>query len=282
MEIIAIPEALGAKSLSDIQLIDHRSEASSKRVRINLTKNVISFLQQGRKEVVTNDRSVVVGGQTFLMMKSGKCLMTETISANQQQYNSLLLFFSNQLLLEFIEKHSFDLSSHTMNSSFMVLTYDAYIQQYVQSLNVLKGLNRQLKEQLLKVKFEELMTYLIAQNGSSFLHFLLGESNYKTVHLTQVVENNKLTKLTVQELAFLCNMSVSTFKRAFLKQYNTSPIKWFQTKRLEHAAFLLQTQKQSSEIYELAGYENLSNFIQAFKRKYGCTPKQYQGMKMNV
>jgi AraC-like DNA-binding protein len=72
-------------------------------------------------------------------------------------------------------------------------------------------------------------------------------------------------------------MSVSTFKREFEKHFRSTPSKWFQEKRLEHAAFLLKNNsKRPSDIFEEIGYETLSNFTQAFKLKFGLTPKQYQ------
>jgi AraC-like DNA-binding protein len=72
-------------------------------------------------------------------------------------------------------------------------------------------------------------------------------------------------------------MSTSSFKREFEKQFQSSPGKWFQEKRLEHAAFLLYNKsKRPSDIYQEIGCENLSNFIQAFKLKFGNTPKKYQ------
>jgi AraC-like DNA-binding protein len=82
------------------------------------------------------------------------------------------------------------------------------------------------------------------------------------------------------QLCILCLPSekhVSTFKREFEKRFHNSPSKWFQDKRLEHSAFLLKNEsKRPSDIFEEIGYENLSNFIQAFKLKYDVTPKQYQ------
>ena len=89
--------------------------------------------------------------------------------------------------------------------------------------------------------------------------------------------NKMINKLTIKELSFLSNMSLSTFKREFEKHFQSSPSKWFQEKRLDHSAFLLKDKsKRPSDIYEEIGYENLSNFIQAFKMKFGTTPKQYQ------
>ena len=72
-------------------------------------------------------------------------------------------------------------------------------------------------------------------------------------------------------------MSISTFKREFEKHFHNSPSKWFQEKRLEHAAYLLKNKnKRPSDIFEEVGYESLSNFTQAFKQKFRVTPKQYQ------
>ena len=71
-------------------------------------------------------------------------------------------------------------------------------------------------------------------------------------------------------------MSVSTFKREFEKYYSESPIKWFQNKRLEYAHYLLSQEKSPSEVYFEAGYENLSSFSQAYKTKYGVTPKHHK------
>ena len=54
-------------------------------------------------------------------------------------------------------------------------------------------------------------------------------------------------------------------------------MKWFNEQRLNHIAFVLRTKRyRPVELYEDAGYENFSNLVQAFKKKFGVTPKQYQ------
>ena len=121
------------------------------------------------------------------------------------------------------------------------------------------------------------MLYLVEFKGVGFLYSIINDSDNHSQRFIQTIESNQLNKLTVKELSFLLNMSVSTFKREFKKHFQSSPSKWFQEKRLEHSAFLLKNKsKRPSDIYEEIGYENLSNFIQAFKVKFGVTPKQYQ------
>ena len=86
--------------------------------------------------------------------------------------------------------------------------------------------------------------------------------------------------MTVEDLAFLSNMSVSTFKRRFYQLYQTSPNKWLVQQRLALAASLLQEGAlKTSDVYYRVGYETMSSFIQSFKQVYGLTPKKYQGQK---
>jgi len=121
------------------------------------------------------------------------------------------------------------------------------------------------------------MLYLTELHGTDFIQSLIVNSNDATRKFIHTIESNQLNKLSLKELAFLCNMSVSTFKREFEKHYTESPVKWFQNKRLEYARHLLNnTKKSPSEIYFEVGYENLSSFIQAYKLKYGTTPKHHQ------
>jgi transcriptional regulator GlxA family with amidase domain len=50
-----------------------------------------------------------------------------------------------------------------------------------------------------------------------------------------MIESNVHSNLKLEEIAFLCNMSLSTFKRHFIVEYNEAPGKWLQDKRLQRA-----------------------------------------------
>ncbi|WP_394353324.1 helix-turn-helix domain-containing protein [Spirosoma aureum] len=52
--------------------------------------------------------------------------------------------------------------------------------------------------------------------------------------------------------------------------FNTTPEKCLQKKRLEQAYYLISTKKLSpSAVYLEVGFENLSHFSTAFKKKFG-------------
>ena len=92
-----------------------------------------------------------------------------------------------------------------------------------------------------------------------------------------------MNDISLQELAFLCNMSLSSFKRKFSETYNDTPFHWIQNRRLDLVKQQLQLANvRPSDIYLEYGFSNQSSFTQAFKKRFGITPKQYQNTsKMN-
>lgn len=80
------------------------------------------------------------------------------------------------------------------------------------------------------MKFEELLLYLINKYGSRFELYLHSLITKEASSFKKVIESNVYSNLRLEEISFLCNMSLSTFKRYFLKEYNTTPGKWLQDK----------------------------------------------------
>ena len=119
------------------------------------------------------------------------------------------------------------------------------------------------------------MLYLADKYGQSFFVYLNSLLiNERELSFKMVIEKNLYTSLNIDEVAFLCNMSLSTFKRKFKQLYQESPGKWFQLKRLNKAKkLLLNNEATPSEIYMDFGYDSLSNFSTAFKNEFGYNPK---------
>jgi AraC-like DNA-binding protein len=275
MKTIILPDELYVEQTPSIQVYDYYTTREISKQQIILNQNAFSFLMEGTKEVVFDSSSLVIDNSSFLLMKSGHCLMTEKLS-DVNKYRSILLFFPNDLLLKFIRELPLSKTETIDYKSVYSFEYDAFIRRYIDSLLDISKLSKNAQSKLLYLKFEEIMLYLIEKQGTDFIHSLILNNNDTTQKFIRTVESNQLSKLTLNELAFLCDMSISTFKREFEKHYSQSPIKWFQNKRLEYAHSLLNLkQKSSSEIYFEVGYENLSSFIQAYKSKYGVTPKHH-------
>ena len=277
MEITVLPEDLKISSSNSIQVFTYENKHDNQRSKINLSKNTISFLRIGTKEVIGDDDTVLIDNQKFVVMKSGNCLMTEKVSDSDKLYKSILLFFPNELVIDFLERNRLVSELNREQKSYYIFDYDEFIHSFVESLEEILLMPILIQEKILKAKFEEIMLYLTHQYGASFLNRMIYQVDDSITRLINIVENNRHNKLSLHELAFLSNMSISTFKREFFKHYHKTPIRWFNDERLEHTALLIRTkQKRPIEAYEDAGYESFSNFIQAFKKRFGVTPKKYQ------
>ncbi|MFT7032530.1 MAG: AraC-like DNA-binding protein [Cyclobacteriaceae bacterium] len=277
MKTITLPDELSLNSPLSIEIYDYESTQEISKQQILLNKNTFSFLQEGTKEVFFDNSSYSINNSQFLLMKSGHCLMTEKLSNVEEYYRSVLFFFSNETVLKFIRKFELNPTDCMNYYSTYSFNYDSFIKTFVKSILDISKLSKPIQKNILGAKFDEIMLYLIEVKGVNFLYSLISNSDNQTQKFIQVIESNELNKLTIKELSFLSNMSVSTFKREFKKYFHNSPSKWFQEKRLVHSAFLLKNKSQRpSDIFEEIGYENLSNFIQAFKTRFGMTPKQYQ------
>ena len=277
MEFTILPKDLNIDAAQNLQLYNYKRTEDLPKTKINLSKNTISFLRTGTKEVMGDDKTIQIGNEHFVIMKSGNCLMTEKVSNSFSVYQSILLFFSDEEVLQFLEKYQQHASHLKQTKSFYIFEYDDFIENFVASLAQILKFPKKIQRNILKHKFEEIMLYLVHKNNADFLNSIVQNVDDKISRLTNIAENNKHNKLNLEELAFLSSMSVSTFKREFFKLYQTTPMKWFNEQRLNHIAFLLKTKRNRPiEVYEEAGYENFSNFVQAFKKKFGMTPKQYQ------
>jgi len=276
MHILTLPNDLKLDATQSVQLFDYCSSQEVARQQIVLHQNTFSFLLEGTKEVVFGDTVASIDSAKFLLMKAGHCLMTEKLSKSEN-YRSILLFFTNEAIHQFIQKYDVIQSKRNDYPSMYAFAYDDFIRRFVHSLLDIASLSNETKQRLLAVKLDEILWYLVERYGREMLYSLVYTVDDNAQKFMRMVESNMLHKSTLEELAFLCNMSVSTFKRTFKKHYGESPMRWFQHKRLEQAHYLLCTEnKTASEIYLDVGYESLSSFIQAYKIKYGSTPKQQQ------
>ncbi|MCR4030786.1 MULTISPECIES: helix-turn-helix domain-containing protein [Flavobacterium] len=276
MKTITLPDEMNLEESQQVHVVDYSSSKDVSKQQIILNQNIISFLIEGAKEVIFDNEALSITPSKFILMRSGNCLMTEKRVSETSLYKSVLLFFSNEMLHNFIRKMESERSESIEPKSVYAFDYDDFLKRFVDSLSDISNLSKAVQSKLLEVKFEEIMLYLTDKYGTDFLYSLTTNSDDAAQKFIRTIENRHLSKLTLKELAFLCNMSVSTFKREFEKYYSESPIKWFQNKRLEHAHYLLSQEKSPSEVYFEAGYENLSSFSQAYKIKYGVTPKHHK------
>ena len=95
------------------------------------------------------------------------------------------------------------------------------------------------------------------------------------IDLVDYMERNFMFNMPIEKFGYLTGRSLTTFKRDFKKTFNTTPQKWLIQKRLElaHYQFAEKKMKPVDVCYEV-GFENLSHFSYAFKKRFGYAPTE--------
>ncbi|MDR3711747.1 MAG: AraC family transcriptional regulator [Puia sp.] len=283
------------EAVRDISLYDYRTRTPAGKSRITLEQHLFSFIMEGEKKVSFSGSSTTLGEEECILLSAGNCLMTEKASPSGN-YSSLLLFFDMRLLQDFLIKHPAKTPSHSISGGragvvtpaitepFIRLRKDAFIRHYTGSLEQILSAGLARNRQMLLVKLEELFLYLSEKSPSLLDTFLATQmGSTEELEIRKTVEANLDRNCTLEEMAFLCHTSLSTFKRRFTRIYGESPNKWILRKKMEIAAGLLrQGAARPGEVGYQVGYKSSSSFTQAFKQIHGVTPKDFRKTQLTV
>jgi AraC-like DNA-binding protein len=289
MAVFNLPDDIfPASELKDAIIIhDYQAKMGSFKGKSILHRNAISLVMSGEKTMFFADKTVNTNEHEFHFLSAGNCLVSMDLS-KQDIFKSILIFFDAKVLHDFYSKHHTRItqlrkSIKVEREAYISMKKDDFVKNFITSLTLLLSAGRMSMEMKL-LKFEELMLHLLEKYPATFMAFPVNAvSNSSDLIIRKTVETNIVNAITIDELAFLCNMSVSTFKRRFQEIYGTSPAKWMVQQRMEIAANLLRYhQAKPSEVFHQVGYESHSSFSESFKQLYGVTPKEFQLQKMNA
>lgn len=94
--------------------------------------------------------------------------------------------------------------------------------------------------------------------------------------LLDYIEHHLAEQISVSDLARLCYFSEYHFMRFFKKHMNMTCIEYINNLRLEKAVEMFEHGNTSiMDVSMSVGFNNLSYFHRAFKKKYGMTPRSF-------
>ena len=116
-----------------------------------------------------------------------------------------------------------------------------------------------------------------SQEAPSELDFLSAIFKPLDIDFKSTILHNLYSNLSIDELARLCHLSTSSFKRKFQESFKTSPKKYISQKKVEKAAALLKSDDlRVSDIAYDVGFDSLATFNRNFTAAYGKSPSAYR------
>ena len=135
------------------------------------------------------------------------------------------------------------------------------------------GYRMQAASLLYQILHDMLLAKVRAAVNPAAYQQTLPAQEYMSAHFTDPI--------TLDQLADLCGVSVTHFRRLFRQAYNASPIDYLLNLRLEKAKDLLVIHDLKLDVIaELSGFQSASYFVRYFKQRTGITPAQYRRLNM--
>lgn len=243
----------------------------------------ISFIVSGEGELLVGDRirryqrgdAFVIGPYLPHLFKSDASISDKS--------EMITVFFSRSdldRLLEFEELSQVESLLSEMDLGIALDSNQDEVGSLISQIETASSLNRlSLFFALLELISESKRSVL----SSNLRRKMLSENEGMRM---QAVMNFTLESLSnpikLEEVAERANMSVNAFCRYFKQRTNKSYFQFLIEIRVEQACTLLtnKVDLSISEVAELSGFQNLSNFNRRFKKEKGIPPSQFRRENM--
>lgn len=122
------------------------------------------------------------------------------------------------------------------------------------------------------VKLLNLIVCEAKKTNNSLPKIIQSENIMNVINYT---EKNFANKITIEEIAGICGYSKYYFCKKFKDLTGMTYISYLNHLRIYHACDLLKNNVPLSSICDQCGFDDISYFIQLFKKITGKTPKKY-------
>jgi len=163
------------------------------------------------------------------------------------------------------------------------VTADEVLKNYIHNLLFFFAHPSLVNDELVLLKVKEIILLLLnthSREAEKIKAILSDLFNPTHISLKEIIDAHCYDNLTIEQLASLSNMSLSTFKRRFGELFGENPATYIRQKKLNKAAQLLQNSSTSiaSICYDV-GFSDTSNFTKTFQTYFKVTPSEYRKRK---
>ena len=238
----------------------------------------IYFKQRGPK-LLSSEVKTQIKSKEAVLLKCGSHFLDLLRDTEDDQVEVIAIHLYPDLLKKLytgdipaiIKKQNDSKGSQVVASSDVIARFIDSLEFYFQNPSLVNN-------DLLELKIKELILLLVqSKNINSVLELVADLYTSNKILVREVIELHLFSNLKLEQLAKLSNLSLSSFKREFKKEFNDSPTNYINTKRLEKAKELLTvTNLPIGEIAYEIGFQDSLYFTRLFKNKLGIPPTAFR------
>ncbi|NQY93963.1 MAG: helix-turn-helix transcriptional regulator [Campylobacteraceae bacterium] len=283
MDCFVLPQVL--YSLPNIRqiLLDEENCILYKELNeniINRDKLFIShsivYVINGKVRINTYEgKEIIVENQEMVFMPRDSYIVSDYLK-NDKNMQVILFFFNHDIALKFLGNKFKPLKTpnNTSPTSICKLQVTKNIRHYLANIQSMNFVQTQDKT-MLELKLLEFLYLLQEADNDSFIEVLqASEYNKKKRDIETTMLEHFDKNISIRDFASLSGRSLSSFNRDFKLKHGKTPKKWLINKKMHKAKDMLKDGYNVTHCSTTAGYNNVSNFIKAYKSIHGTTPKK--------
>ncbi len=240
------------------------------------------YVLEGSQRVHSANHKELLKQKDAVLMKCGMYFGEWLSSADYKQCEAIAVHLYPEVLKKIYESEIPDFIKKYKKIENQVYLYklkdNALIDNYIVSMQFYFENPELVDDELVKLKLKELILLLLkTEKARSIMDVISGLFSPREYSFKEVIEAHIYSNLSIDELAQLTNMSVSSFKREFTKIYADSPAHYLRNRKMEKASELLRiTDLRINEIAFECGFSDVAHFSNSFLERYDTSPSQYR------
>ena len=220
-----------------------------------------------------------IGSQESILLKCGSYFADLLNYSTDTEYEVLVIHLYPDILREIYKHQIPSFVKRSENKSFVhkVGALDV-VSKFMESLCFYFDNPGLVNDELLELKVKELLLLLVqTKNTTSIVGLFTDLFTPRDINIKDVINSHLFSDVSVEDLAELCNVSVSTFNRTFQTLFNDTPANYIKIKRLERAKDLLAMSAMTvSEIAFQICFKDVAHFSRSFKAAHHCSPSAFR------
>ena len=237
------------------------------------------YMIEGEYETIESHGVFRIGQKEALVKKCGNYMASFLQSKDGGECEAVAVYLYPEVFRE-IYKHQVPSFMKPLQKVIppKKLIGNELIEKYMNNLFVYFDNPTLIDEELAILKLKELVMILLkSEQYESVQSFFQQIFSPGILEFTSIIENNIFSNISIDQLAFIANKSLSSFKREFKKIYKDTPARYIKKRRLHYAAELLQNMDESiGRIAFQCGFQDPTTFSTVFQSEFGISPSQYR------
>ena len=243
------------------------------KTEVMFEQHILVWFISGETKIVQNDATYTFGAGDIFLIPRNQLATIVNYPKDGRPHKTVAMHLTKDRLKEYYSRYK-AVGKPSPIQKLLKFGKHPLLESCMASLIPYFDLSEGLPENIADLKIEEAITILraIDKDMDSLL------ANFEEpgkIDLSDFMERNFKFNMTMEKFCYLTGRSLSTFRRDFKKIFKKNPQEWLTEKRLELAHYeLSEKHGKPSEIYYEVGFENLSHFSYAFKKRFGYSPSE--------